>query len=261
MHFQRYPFGLILSALAGALLAFWTLLNVQRFCERRAEEAARIAQAESAALRRSMAFQISSIERLANGHIQLTVTNAVDLVEIYATTAWHTSSVAVVTWTNDLDEVVTGTNKLWHSVSPPFNGIESDWVSLTSNLGTTNGVGIFVDTNMPAAGRIRIYTAAQRVDTDGDGISDGEEIFLHRTDPTDPTDFPVIPELEAALAEVNVLQLWYLSHLAGIDFDPSPESQNYAERIADLRRQIEQLLPHFLDTKANSGIVVEKDAY
>ena len=96
----------------------------RRIRESQAEEAARATEGESVSMRSSTAFHISGMIPLATGHVQVTVTNAIDLVEIYATTVWHTSSVAVVTWTNDLDEVVTSTNELWHAVSPSFSGIE-----------------------------------------------------------------------------------------------------------------------------------------
>jgi hypothetical protein len=128
-------------------------------------------------------FGFSRIQNLTNGNVRLTVTNGADVVEIFAYTVWHTSSVAVATWTNDQQQVLTGTNTLWHPVSPSFFGIPSAWVCLTTNLVLTNGVGVYEAASLSTNARVRFFAAANRMDSDGDGLSDGEEILLHRTDP------------------------------------------------------------------------------
>jgi len=201
-------------------------------------------------------FGFAGIQRLTNGTMRITVTNGTDAAEVFAYTVWHTSSVSVVVWTNEFDEVLTNSHTAWHPVSPAFNGIESEWASLTSGLVLSNGVGAYVDADIPDDARVRFYAAVQRVDSDGDGISDGEEIFLYRTDPDDPADFPVIPELEAALAEVNALQIWYLTHLAGGASTRSTGPENYAQRIQQMRSAIEGVLGSFLDLDVNQGGVV-----
>ncbi|NBK24499.1 MAG: hypothetical protein EOM68_21030, partial [Spirochaetia bacterium] len=72
-------------------------------------------------------FGILDFQRLTNGNMQLTVTNGTEVAEVYSYTVWHTSSVDVVTYTNEQSNVVTETNTLWTPVSPTFNGLESDW--------------------------------------------------------------------------------------------------------------------------------------
>ncbi len=128
-------------------------------------------------------FGFSADWSLTNGTIRLTVTNGADAAEIYSYTVLHTATVVVTTWTNDEDEVITGTNTVWYPVSPSFNGIESGWECQTTNLILTNGIGVWEDANVSSNPCMRFYAAAQRVDTDADGLTDGSEILLHRTDP------------------------------------------------------------------------------
>jgi hypothetical protein len=140
-------------------------------------------------------FGFAGAHRLTNGRMRLTVTNGANVAEIYSYTVWHTSTVIVTTWTNEYDEVITGTNLVWHSTSPPFDGIESAWECQTTNLVLSGGVGTWDDADVPTNARVRFYAAAQRADTDADGLTDGAEIFLHRTDPEDPdTDGDGIPD-------------------------------------------------------------------
>ena len=201
-------------------------------------------------------FGIAGVQRLTNGNTQITVTNGTDASEVLASTVWHTSSVSVVVWTNEFDEVLTNSHTAWHPVSPAFDAIESAWVSLTSSLPLSNGVGVFMDTDTPDEARVRFYAAAQLVDSDGDGISDGEEIFLYRTDPNDAADFPAIPELDAALADVNALQMGYLAYLVEQAAARSSGPLNYAQQIQQMRSSIEGVLGSFLDLDVNQGGVL-----
>ncbi len=102
---------------------------------------------------------------------------------IYAYTILHTAATVVVTYTNEQSNVVTDTNTLWYPVSPPLSGIESAWESRTTNLLLTNGVGTWEDAYVASNARVRFYAAAKRADGDVDGLTDGAEIFLYRTDP------------------------------------------------------------------------------
>ena len=103
----------------------------------------------------------------------------------------------MVVWTNENDEVITSTNIHWHQVSPAFNGLESEWECLTTNLVLTNGVAIYEDANISSNARIRFYAVANRQDTDGDGLTDGAEIFIHHTNPgNSDTDGDTIPDGE-----------------------------------------------------------------
>jgi len=128
-------------------------------------------------------FGFAGVQHPTNGNFWLTVTNGTDAAEIYSCTVWHTSAVVVVTWTNEASNVVTDTNVVWTPVSPAFAGIESAWELAATNLTLTNGVGAWEDANVSSNARIRFYAAAKRVDSDGDGLNDGAETFLHRTDP------------------------------------------------------------------------------
>ena len=175
------------------------------YTERRIEEslarhnASRSAKSGGAATRGLEAgeFGFADMQILSNGNVQLTVTNGADVAEIFAYTVWHTSSVSVVVWTNENDEVITSTNIHWHQVSPAFNGLESAWECLTTNLVLTNGVGIYEDANISSNARIRFYAVANRQDTDGDGLTDGAEIFIHHTNPgNSDTDGDTIPDGE-----------------------------------------------------------------
>ena len=128
-------------------------------------------------------FGFAGVQHPTNGNFRLTATNGTDAAEIYSCTVWHTSAVVVVTWTNEASNVVTDTNVVWTPVSPAFAGIESAWEIAATNLALTNGVGVWEDANVSSNARIRFYATAKRVDSDGDGLTDGAETFLHRTDP------------------------------------------------------------------------------
>ena len=161
------------------------------YTERRIEESlarhntSRLAKSGGAATRGLEAgeFGFANMQSLTNGNILLTVTNGANVVEVFAYTVWHTSSVVVVTWTNEQSNVVTDTNTVWHQVSPAFNGLESEWECLTTNLVLTNGVGVYENANISSNARIRFYAVANRQDSDGDGLTDGMEIFVHHTNP------------------------------------------------------------------------------
>ena len=132
-------------------------------------------------------FGICNFQRQTNGNMRLTVTNGAAVAELFSYTVWHTSSVVVVTWTNEETfEVFTDTNTLWTPVSPPFNGLESAWECRTTNLLLTNGVGNWQDSNVSSNARVRFYGVANRMDTDEDGLTDGAEKFVSHTSPDEP---------------------------------------------------------------------------
>ena len=140
------------------------------------------------------AFGICDIRKLTDDSMRILVTNWTAEAELYAYTVAHTSSVVVAGWTNEYG-VPANTNIVWAPDSPPFNGIESAWVCRTTNLLFTNSVAVWEDANIPGDARVRFYAAAKRVDSDGDGLTDGEETFLRRTDPgLADTDGDTIPD-------------------------------------------------------------------
>ena len=128
-------------------------------------------------------FGIAGIRRLSNGTMRVTVSNGTDVAELYSYTVMHTSTVVVTIWTNEEQVVITDTNVLWHPASPAFGGIESEWACRTTNLVLTNGVAVWEDSGIATNDRVRFYAAAKRADADVDGLTDGMETFLYRTDP------------------------------------------------------------------------------
>ena len=160
-------------------------------------------------------FGILSFQRLTNGNMQLTVTNGTDVAEVYSYTVWHTSSVVVVTYTNEQSNVVTDTNTLWTPVSPTFNGLENTWDCGTTNLVLTNGVGIWEDSNISSNARVRFYGVAKKADGDWDGLTDGAELFVHHTSPTNAdTDGDGWNDGEEIAAETDPLERFSATHLA-----------------------------------------------
>ena len=129
--------------------------------------------------RRSMggdtnAFGICNIQKLTNGSMRLTLTNWTAAAEVYAYTVLHTASNVTVS-----NETIT----LWTPESPSFDGIESEWECVETNLLFTNSVAIWEDSNITSNDRVRFYATVKQGDTDGDDLTDGAEIFQHRTDP------------------------------------------------------------------------------
>ena len=163
----------------------YTESRVEEFIASAAKKSAKVGGPAKRSLGASE-FGICKIQKLTNGNMRLTLTNGTDAAEVYAYTVLHTSSVVVATWTNEESNVVTDTNTLWTPVSPPFNGIQSAWASATTNLPLTNGVGVWEDANISSNARVRFYAVANRMDSDDDELTDGAEIFLHRTDPNNP---------------------------------------------------------------------------
>ncbi len=140
-------------------------------------------------------FGIANIQRLTNGNVRLTVTNGTDVAEVFSYTVWYTSSVSVVAWTNEESNVVTDTNTLWTPVSPSFNGLESMWECQMTNLVLTNSAAVWEDANISSNDRVRFYGAANRMDTDEDGLTDGAEKFVYHTDPgEEDTDSDGLPD-------------------------------------------------------------------
>ena len=87
-----------------------------------------------------------------------------------------------VVWTNDENEVLTNDVVNWRQVAGErFNGTPDTW-DLLGAATMTNGSGSITDTNhVPEYDRVRFYAAAELVDTDGDGLTDGEEWLVSHT--------------------------------------------------------------------------------
>ena len=173
-------------------------------------------------------FGIADIQRLTNGNFRLTVTNGTDVAEVFSYTVWHTSSVVVVTWTNEESNVVTDTNTLWTPISPPFNGLESEWDFGTTNLVLTNGVGVWEDSNISTNARVRFYGVAERADADHDSLTDGAELFVYHTSPTNrDTDGDGWSDGEELTEETDPLDRFSATRLAkgvmihGVCYNPS----------------------------------------
>lgn len=142
----------------------------------------------SAAMRSltSNEFGVCNIQHLTNGSFRLTMTNGGAAAEVFAYTVAYTSCVVITNGVDLNGETNEYTNTLWYPISPPFNGVESDWECLATNVGLTNGVGVWDNANVSSNARVRFYAATKRWDNDGDGLTDGTELLLHRTDDQDP---------------------------------------------------------------------------
>ncbi len=105
-------------------------------------------------------------------------------LDVFAYGPLHTSSTHSVTFTNDENQVVTNTITNWHCAEPGLRGFSNDWAWVgTATISDTNPV-VFVDTNFsPERAHVRFYAAAVALDSDGDGLNDGVEIFETGTDP------------------------------------------------------------------------------
>lgn len=89
-----------------------------------------------------------------------------------------------VVWTNDENEVITNDVVNWAQVpGERFNGTSDTW-DLLGVATVTNGIGSITDTNhVPEYDRVRFYAAAELVDMDGDGLTDGEEWLISHSNP------------------------------------------------------------------------------
>ena len=160
-------------------------------------------------------FGIAGVQRLTNGSMRITVTNGADTAEVFSYTVWHTSTITTNEWVDEYGVTNIGTNTLWTPVSPPFNGIDSEWECLTTNLALSGGVGVYEDANISSNARVRFYAVANRLDSDGDGLTDGAEIFIHRTDPGNPdTDGDGWSDAEELAEETDPLDRFSATTLA-----------------------------------------------
>lgn len=95
-------------------------------------------------------------------------------VQVFCRAMHTTSWVETVVYTNDENQVVTNDFSHWRELDK-FKGRPDSWEVL-GVLTVTNGGGSFTDTNlMPDYDKVRFYTAAKYADSDGNGITDGEE--------------------------------------------------------------------------------------
>lgn len=128
-------------------------------------------------------FGISGFQRLTNGNMRLTVSNGAEVAEVFSYTIAYTSSVTTNELVTPEGETNIYTNTLWSPVSPPFNGLESDWTNRATNLALSGGVGVWEDSNISSNDRVRYYGVANWMESDGDKLTDGSEKFVYHTDP------------------------------------------------------------------------------
>ena len=104
-------------------------------------------------------------------------------VQVFCRAMSSTSWVETVVWTNDENEVVTNDFTHWRQTEE-FNGTSDTW-DLLGVAVVSNGVGAFTDSGFPEnLGRVRFYAASELTDTDGDGLTDGEEWLIYHTNPS-----------------------------------------------------------------------------
>ncbi|MBP1589539.1 MAG: hypothetical protein ILO10_05020, partial [Kiritimatiellae bacterium] len=108
-------------------------------------------------------------------------------VQVFCRAMHTTSWVETVVFTNDENEVVTNDFTHWRNVDGErFRGSPDTW-DLLGVLTVTNGGGSFTDTNiLEDYDKVRFYTAAQLADSDGDGLTDGEEWLISHSNPDLP---------------------------------------------------------------------------
>ena len=131
-------------------------------------------------------LRFTSCEWTTNDSFHMELAYEVDTnVDLFVYAVAHTSAWVVATWTNDENVAITDTNLVWYSAGEPFNGRDSTWEYLDT-VAIDNGEAEYEDSGFPAGlGRLRYYAAAVANDSDGDGLSDGQEAFISHTDPAD----------------------------------------------------------------------------
>ena len=135
-------------------------------------------------------------------------------VQVFCRAMHTTSWVETVVFTNDESEVVTNDFTHWRNVDGErFRGSPDTW-DLSGVLTVTNGSGSFTDTNiLEDYDKVRFYTAAQLADSDGDGLTDGEEWLISHSDPDLPdTDGDGIDDWTeyAAGASASASNVWWV---------------------------------------------------
>ncbi len=135
-------------------------------------------------------------------------------VQVFCRAMHTTSWVETVVFTNDENEVVTNDFTHWRNVDGErFRGSPDTW-DLLGVLTVTIGGGSFTDTNiLEDYDKVRFYTAARLVDSDGDGLTDGEEWLISHSDPDVPdTDCDGIDDgMEyAAGASASASNVWWV---------------------------------------------------
>ena len=129
-------------------------------------------------------LRFTSVDVDTNGTVEVSLAWEEDGdVDVFAYLIPGTPGTNVVTWTNDENQVITTTNTVWTMAGPNLSGFDNDW-EWRGTASVTNGVGVFTDTGAVTNPIIMgFYAAAEANDTDGDGLNDGMERFVHHTDP------------------------------------------------------------------------------
>lgn len=136
------------------------------------------------------AARIARLEKTSDG-FQLSLTNFMGFsaAEVFAYTMEASPASVTQVVTNDDLLVVTNTWETW-SDSPPLCGFSNDWTVLSTNVPLVDGAGVFTDSTVTTSVFARFYAAAPHADSDGDGLSDGQELFRFHTSPTNAVSSP-----------------------------------------------------------------------
>ena len=129
-------------------------------------------------------FFISGFEKLQSGCFLVTVTNGGTNAETEIFAFTMTADLYSVTniWTNDANVVTTLVSTVYSNWSPSLAGFSSAWTRVAAHVPLTDGVGTWTDTSVLPTTPVRFYAAALRQDSDGDGLTDGEELFVWHSD-------------------------------------------------------------------------------
>lgn len=100
-------------------------------------------------------------------------------LDVFAYGPLHVAETNEVTYTNDENQVIVTNVVSWHSVAPSLSGFDNDWTWVGTLAVTNSETNVFVDTSFTEdRAKVRFYAAAQAVDSDGDGLNDGFELFV-----------------------------------------------------------------------------------
>ncbi|MDR0993467.1 MAG: thrombospondin type 3 repeat-containing protein, partial [Verrucomicrobiota bacterium] len=134
---------------------------------RRSEASAKLARRAPMTLSTpsaSSGLSFLPMELLSNGVVRLTLIHASAPVQIFAYSASPQGS------------------------NPRFQGMDGTWSVWGEPLGATNGVAVGEGSLMGPGDSHRFFAAALVQDSDGDGLTDGMELFVHHTDPAQMQD-------------------------------------------------------------------------